>query len=53
MQAVLVVAIEFRIRAVLLDDEDVDAQFQHVVELDGGELLEPPHVDGIGNRHGQ
>ena len=53
MQTILVVAVEFRIRAVLLDDEDVDAQLQHVVEFDGGELLKLPHVDGIGNRHGQ
>src|SRR5690606_20565336 len=39
-------------RAGLLDDEDVDAQFQQGIKLGGGERFHSPHVDAIGGcRH--
>ena len=53
MQAVDIVAIQFGVRAVLLDDENVDAQLQHGVELDGGEVFHPPHIDLVSGSAGQ
>ena len=42
-----ILAVQFRIGAGLLDDEDVHAQPQQRVEFDGGEAIQPPHVDVI------
>ncbi len=50
MQGVDILAVEFRIGAVLLDDEDVDAHPQEIVELPRGELIETLEIDLVGNR---
>ena len=47
MQRLPVLAVEFGIGAVLLDNEDVDAELEHFVELERRELLKPSHVHPV------
>ena len=43
-----VLAVQLRIEASLFEDENVDAQLQERIKLDGGECFQPPHIDGVG-----